>query len=74
MWCVVMCVYGHGHTYVWIFHWHEHENVLCFLENEKVDFSQTEFKERKKDYFTVLAWMLEFVTALVEDTLDTVMR
>ena len=29
---------------------------------------------RKKDWFTVLAWMLEFVTGLVDDTLDTVMR
>ena len=28
----------------------------------------------KKDCFTVLAWMLEFVTSLVEDTLDIVMR
>ena len=30
--------------------------------------------KKKKDCFTVLAWMLEFITGLVEDTLDIVMR
>ena len=54
----VMCVYGHGHTYVWIIHWHEHENALCFLENEKVDFSKWNLKKERLFYnFNLDAWI-----------------